>query len=200
MTILSLPASALAALGLLALFPIVPAEAAGFADRASLQALSGIYESAAPEKWYGGYGTREFVFHNGTWSLIFTHALDRDMTQRTFRFRTGGPFEVGQESPAVDGAFHTVFHERWKHVTLLTDDTKLIEAFGFSECALKVNLEVDISQSGCARWKPVAECGEDHDLFAMDSNGVYFGVRPRDNDMCTADKTPTALLPAVVKR
>lgn len=68
------------------------------------------------------------------------------------------------------------------------------------ECNLTVNLEADISQTGCAAWRSVAVCGEDHDLFALDATGLRFGVRPADNDMCTPDKTPTALLPAVVKR
>lgn len=39
-----------------------------------------------------------------------------------------------------------------------------------------------------------ASCGVDHDLFALDDTGLRFGVRPADNDMCSEDKTPTALL------
>ncbi len=47
---------------------------------------------------------------------------------------------------------------------------------------------------------PVAVCPEDHDLLAIDDAGALrFGVRPPDNDMCTADKRPTALPPAVIK-
>ena len=38
------------------------------------------------------------------------------------------------------------------------------------------------------------------DLLALDASGLRFGVRPPDNDMCTPDKTPTALLPAVIRR
>jgi hypothetical protein len=71
---------------------------------------------------------------------------------------------------------------------------------GLAACGLPVNLEADISVTGCAAWKPVAVCGEDHDLLALDDTGLRFGVRPRDNDMCTADRTPAALLPAVVRR
>jgi hypothetical protein len=170
------------------------------ADAAALSALSGTWESAGAEPWYGGYGTREFVFSNGNWSLTFIHALDPDMTMRTFQFRTGGSYAVGAESDAVPGAFRTQFDEDWKHLTLLTPDAGLAEAFGMGDCGLTVNLEADISDTGCAAWRPVAVCGEDHDLFALDATGLRFGVRPQDNDMCTEDKTPTALLPAVVKR
>jgi hypothetical protein len=176
-----------------------PALAQDFAPRQELQSVHGTFRSAAAEPWYGGFGTREFTFADGRWQLIFTHALDPDMTMRTFQFRTGGPFEVGEPSRNVAGAFHGVFHENWKHVTLLTDDPEIIGAMGMAACGLIYNLETDISETGCAAWAPVAECGEDHDLFAMDRTGVYFGVRPDDNDMCTPDRTPTALLPAVAR-
>ncbi|MFN3225626.1 MAG: hypothetical protein ACE360_05185 [Hyphomicrobiales bacterium] len=170
-----------------------------FAPREDLEAVHGTYRSAEPEEWYGAYGTREFTFADGRWQLIFTHALDRDMTMRTFQFRTGGPFEIRELSETVDGAFHGVFHENWKHVTLLTDNPEIVAAMGMADCDLTYNLETDISLTGCGHWLPVAECGEDHDLFAMDEAGVYFGVRPRDNNMCTPDRTPTALLPVLAR-
>jgi hypothetical protein len=173
---------------------------AGSEDRAALQTLHGTWHSPVVEEWYGGFGTREFVFADGQWSLIFTHALDRAMTRRTFQFRTGGAYRVLAPSDAVPGAFHTVFDEDWKHATLLTPVPEVAAAMGMSDCGLTVNLEADISDSGCAAWAPVAICGEDHDLLALSADGLRFGVRPADNDMCTADKLPTALLPAVVPR
>ncbi len=170
------------------------------ADRAQLEALHGTYHSATVEDWYGGYGLREFVFSNGTWSLTFTHALDPAMTQRTFQFRTGGAYRVVAPTDAVPGAFHTVFDEDWKHVTLLTPVPEIAAAMGMADCGLTVNLEADISDTGCAAWRPVADCGQDHDLLAQSDAGLHFGVRPADNDMCTPDKVPTALLPAVIAR
>ncbi len=170
----------------------------GFADRAALESLDGTWASPAPEPWYGGHGTRRFTFADRQWSLVFTHALDPAMAQRTFAFRTHGPYAVHDASAAVPGAFEAVFFEDRKLVTLLADDPRLIAAFGFAGCGLRLNIEVDISESGCANWKPVALCREDHDLLALDARGLHFGVRPRDNDMCTADRRPTALLPPVV--
>ena len=190
----TLAIAALAASGAVYAATSAPAE---FASNEELQSLSGTFRSAEPEPWYGGYGTREFVFANGEWQIIFTHALDPDMTMRTFQFRSGGAYKVGEPSTAVAGAYRSVFDEDWKHVTLLTDNPDVIAGMGMAGCGLTPNLETDISETGCAAWKPVAECGEDHDLFALDANGLYFGVRPPDNDMCSADKTPTALLPAV---
>jgi hypothetical protein len=169
-------------------------------DPTTLESLHGTYVSQSIEEWYGGYGTREFVFSNGTWSLTFIHALDPAMTQRTFQFRTGGAYRIQDEVAAVPGAWHTVFDEDWKHLTLLTPVPEIAAAMGMADCGLTVNLEADISASGCAGWRPVSVCGEDHDLLSLSAEGLQFGVRPADNDMCTADKLPTALLPAVVLR
>ena len=169
-----------------------------FADRETLQTLRGSYASAAPEPWYGGYGTREFTFGDGRWSLVFTHALDPDMRMRTFQFLTEGPYSVGEPSAAVPGAYEGDFGEEVKRVRLLMEDPQLIAAFGMADCGLVPGEAVDISGTGCASRKPVAECGTDHDILAMDEAGIYFGERPEDNDMCTPERRPAALLMPVV--
>jgi hypothetical protein len=176
------------------------AEAETFANRRRLQALAGVYESAAPEKWYGGYGTRSFTFNQGRWALTFVHALDAEMKQKTFAFRTEGTYRVGGRSGSVNGAYEAVFFEDRKFLTLLTPDPKLAQAFGMADCALKYQEEVEISQSGCAGWKPVTQCREDHDLLAMDAKGLYFGERPADNDMCSAARRPKSLREPVVRQ
>lgn len=170
------------------------------AGRAELQALSGTSASPAPEPWYGGFGTRSFTFKDGAWGLVFTHALDPEMKAQTFRFRTEGPYRIGDASTTVPGAFDAVFFEDVKYVTLLTADPQIVEAFGMAGCGLKTGVETDISATGCAAWKPVSVCREDHDLLALSADGLHFGVRPQDNDMCTAERRPAALLPAVVKQ
>lgn len=167
---------------------------------ADLATLTGTWQSAAPEPWYGGFGWREFVFADGQWSLTFTHALDPGMAHRTFQFRTGGGYDVGAESVVVSGAYEVDFDEDWKHVTLFLTDPGMVAAFGMGDCGLTPNLEADISASGCAAWQPVEVCGTDHDLLALSDEGLHFGVRPADNDMCTPERRPQALLPAVMQR
>ncbi len=170
-------------------------------ERTALATLSGIWASPQSESWYGAYGTREFRFDEGRWSLRFTLALDPAMQAKVFEFRTGGPYYIAQVSKTVPGAFDAVFMEDTKHVTLMTRDPKLAQAFGFAACGLEPDVEKDISIQGCAGWKPVAKCREDHDLLALGPGGqLHFGVRPRDNDMCSADRRPKALLQPVVRR
>lgn len=178
--------------------PVIAAPAGASRDAAALRALEGRYTSAAPEPWGAAYGFRDFAFDRGRWSLRFTLSLDPDGRQPVFAFRTGGGYRVLAPSAQVPGAFEAVFLEEAKWVTLLSEDPALATAFGLADCGLTPGIERDISASGCARWKPVAACGEDHDLLALDADGgLRFGVRPEDNDLCTAERRPTALLPAV---
>lgn len=168
--------------------------------KTALQNLSGTYKSLSPEDWgQGTYGFREFSFKNGQWSLHFVLALDPKMKSKVFTFRTEGNYKVLDKSKTVE-AFNAVFTEDKKYVTLNTDNAEIIKGFGLANCNLRLNIEEDISEKGCSIWLPVKECSEDHDLLAMDKKGyLYFGVRPADNNMCTADKRPTALLPPVAK-
>jgi hypothetical protein len=171
-------------------------------SKAPLQQLAGTYSSIAAEDWgRGAFGHRTFSFERGRWNLRFTLALDPGLQNRVFEFRTLGSYQVLRESKAVRGAFDALFLEDRKYVTLLTDNAELTKAFGLAECGLVPGVEKDISESGCARWKPVSVCREDHDLLALDTSGyLYFGVRPEDNDMCTPDKRPMRLIYPVAKR
>lgn len=171
-------------------------------DKVPLQKLAGTFASIGAEDWgRGAFGHRAFAFDGGRWNLRFTLALDPGLQNKVFEFRTLGSYRVLRESKAVRGAFDALFLEDRKFVTLLTDNAELAKAFGLVECGLVPGVEKDISETGCARWKPVSVCREDHDLLALDTAGfLYFGVRPEDNDMCTPDKRPTRLIYPVAKR
>jgi hypothetical protein len=191
--------AALACAGLFS--PTAGAETA-YLDAADVAALDGTWASPASEDWgQGAFGTRRFTFADGTWTLDFALALDPGMNAKVFEFHTEGTYDVLAPSAAVPGAYEMLFREATKAVTLRATDPGLIQAFGLAGCNLAPDVKTDISASGCAIWKPVAVCSEDHDLLALDSEmNLYFGVRPADNDMCTPEKRPTALLPAVVRQ
>lgn len=167
----------------------------------SLQQLEGTYADPVPYAYGEAFGHRTFVFGDGRWSLDFVLGLDPQLNAQVFRFRTHGEYEILEASREVEGAFNAIFYEEQKLLTLLTDDTQLIAAFGLEPCGLVTDKELDISAEGCAGWRPVAECGGDHDLLMLTSDGgLRFGERPADNDMCTADRRPSSLTPAVERR
>ncbi|MEM9326172.1 MAG: hypothetical protein AAGA85_10970 [Bacteroidota bacterium] len=170
-------------------------------SKSQLRNLSGTYTSLQAEDWgRGTFGFRTFTFDDGQWTLRFQLALDPQMQQKVFEFRTYGTYQVQEKAKTV-AAYEALFLEEEKFVTLLTDNPELIEGFGLAECGLIPFEEKNISKEGCALWPSVEVCSEDHDLLALDAAGqLFFGVRPPDNDMCTADKRPVALLPAVKRQ
>jgi hypothetical protein len=165
-----------------------------------LQNLSGTYQDIEPYVYGNAFGRRVFTFDKGKWTLEFTLGLDPNLENQVFQFRTFGTFSIIEASAIVENAYNVEFGEDKKFLTLKTDNPQFIEAFGFATCGLIPFKEKDISESGCALWKPVAACPIDYDLLSLDKNGLlYFGQRPADNDMCSADKRPTSLTPAVTK-
>lgn len=170
--------------------------------KTQLENLSGTYSSAKVEDWGNGtFGHRTFLFEGGKWSLKFILALDPDLKMQVFQFRTHGSYTIQDQSTVVDNAYNALFLEDQKLVTLKTQDEALIKAFGLADCDLTYNVEKDISVNGCAIWPSVEACHEDYDLLSLDEEGgLYFGVRPADNNMCTPERRPTALLPAVIKK
>lgn len=166
----------------------------------TLEKLSGTYKDIEPYAYGNAFGQRIFTFDKGNWTLEFTLGLDPNLENQVFQFRTYGSYKIVDASTIVEDAYNAEFGEDKKFVTLKTDNPQLIEAFGFSSCGLIPFVEKDISENGCSLWKPVSECPIDYDLLSLDENGLlYFGQRPADNDMCSEDKRPTSLTPAVTK-
>jgi hypothetical protein len=165
-----------------------------------LENLSGTYADARPYNYGKAWGSRVFTFNKGKWTLVFTLALDPELKMQVFRFRTYGTYLIQDKSTQVVNTFNALFYEEKKLLTLKTDDESLIKAFGFAPCNLLKDVEQDVSEKGCSGWKSVTDCSGDYDLLSLDKEGkLYFGNRPQDNDMCSADKRPTSLTPPVIK-
>jgi len=60
----------------------------------------------------------------------------------------------------------------------------------------------DVYAAGCPALSsyPRATCSADYDVVKVDAAALQFGKRPADNDMCTAEKRPTALNSDVLHR
>ncbi|TAE83709.1 MAG: hypothetical protein EAY81_08290 [Bacteroidetes bacterium] len=168
--------------------------------KSKLENLSGTYADPTPYNYGKAWGKRIFTFNKGKWTLDFTLSLDPEMKMQVFRFRTWGTYNIEEKSTILANTYHAVFYEDKKLLTLKTSDENLINAFGFAPCQLTIDKEQDVSEKGCSGWKSVKECPGDYDLLSLDKEGkLYFGNRPQDNDMCSANKRPTSLTPPVIK-
>lgn len=165
-----------------------------------LKNLSGTYSDPSSYNYGNAWGKRVFTFDKGKWTLDFTLALDPELKMKVFKFRTFGTYKIQEKSTIVADTYNAVFFEEKKFLTLKTSDENLIKAFGFAPCNLTIDVEQDVSANGCSGWKSVKDCPGDYDLLSVDKEGnLYFGNRPQDNDMCSAEKRPTSLTPPVVK-
>jgi hypothetical protein len=170
------------------------------------QDLAGRWASATCEAIPNGDGTnsyiqRDFRLTEETWTLNLDAFGDAQCQTKLFTARMVGPYTLVRDSEKVEGATEGdfVFGERYltAHVQPLAD------AFAQSGCGTgtwTVGTEQAIP-GACLFFKPIAQCGTDHDLVKVDGDKLFFGARPADNDMCAPEKRPSALatLP-VVKR
>ena len=47
---------------------------------------------------------------------------------------------------------------------------------------------------------PAEKCSTDFDIATVKDGMLFFGERPKDNNMCSADKRPTKLMKYGLKR
>jgi hypothetical protein len=139
--------------------------------------------------------TMTFVNTADHWDVVFAIFGDKACAKRKSMIHLAGAYTIGAQSTTVPGAWEGNFTFEARDIT--ADDAKNAKAIG-KLCGIKKmkpGKAVDIYQKGCAKMglQPVAACGGDYDLVALDGDRVEFGVRPADNDMCTAEKRPTAL-------
>lgn len=154
----------------------------------------GEWESIAAENLGNGtYASRYFNLNATDWEVKFTLYLDSTLSMPVFQFRGVGQYEVEGKSTVIKGADNAIFKFSKKYVTLLTDDTNLVQNFGFIACNLTKNIETDISENGCSFLVSNAVCAQEYDILKLENKLLYFGMRPSEGDMCAEERRPTAV-------
>ncbi len=138
-----------------------------------------------------------FAITEARWDLQYELFGDATCAKRKAAIHLGGTYEVLDASETVPGAWNATFSFDARDLT--ADDAKTAKALG-KACGVKLKAKkaADIHAKGCPKLglKPADACAADHDLVAIERDRLFFGVRPADNDMCTEDKRPTALVDA----
>lgn len=148
------------------------------------------------------YLQRAFALTEERWSLTVNAFGDAQCQVKLFSARVGGPYTLEQDSTLVEGATEARFDFDEQFMTPHMQG--LADAFQGSKCGSgtwKVGEEQSTAATGCLFFQPISACGSDYDIVKVDGTNLFFGQRPADNNMCSADKRPSALaaLP-VVKR
>jgi len=137
------------------------------------------------------------------WSLDYDVFGDTSCGAPFLTVHIEGPYEIGGPS-TVAGANEARFAFDQKTITAHAEAAAgyLSSLEGCGDGAFLVGEAEDIATTGCAALgqRPIAACGQDHDLVAVDGTSLRFGERPADNDLCTPGARPTALSSLAMSR
>lgn len=192
---------------LLAALATLSLTAACGATRVQTKDLAGTWASPSCEAIDNADGSKSYVQRNfqlteETWTLNLDAFGDAGCSFKLFTARVGGPYTLEKDSEKVAGATEGNFAFREQAFTAHVED--LATMLGNAKCGTgtwKVGEEQSTASTGCLFFRPTSACGMDHDVIKVEGNQLFFGARPADNDMCSADKRPTALVSLpVVKR
>jgi hypothetical protein len=158
--------------------------------------IAGTWATACAATAKKDFTTLTFVnTAEGRWDLTAATFSDAACTKRKSALHLGGAYAFGGQSTNVPTAWEGNFTFEARDLT--ADDAKTAKALG-KLCGIKkmkAGATVDLHAKGCPKLglRPAADCAADFDLVALEGDVLRFGVRPADNDMCTAEKRPTAL-------
>lgn len=115
-----------------------------------------------------------------------------------------GPYQIVGPSSMVTGASEAVFSFDTRTITPKAQGFAdyLDTLSGCGEGGFQVGMAADVYAAGCPSLGsyPAAMCPADYDVVKVDATSLQFGQRPTDNNMCTADKRPSALSQDVLHR
>ncbi|MDP3278686.1 MAG: hypothetical protein Q8Q09_26080 [Deltaproteobacteria bacterium] len=172
-------------------------------DASAALDLAGRWRNACTPNGSGGGFSLDFELTASEWRLDYVTYAEPACATRMVTVHIEGPYEIGARSAQVSGASEAVF--RFTRKTVTAHNAGAVGFLsGLPMCTgpFEVDVARDISASGCAGLgqRPVAACAQDYDLVSVEGDSLRFGQRPADNDMCTADKRPSALAPVSSQR
>jgi hypothetical protein len=163
--------------------------------------LAGRWQSACVDPGSGQALRLHFDLTGETWTLDYETFSDAACAAPLLTVHIEGPYDVTGASAAAPGAYEARFGFTRKTVTPRSDGAAAFLAQACGGGSFAAGTATDIA-GGCAGlgMYPIASCAADYDLVARTGNRLQFGARPANNDMCTADKRPTALSPILLTR
>ena len=187
---------------------LVPADGTAGSDAAGQPSLAGAYISdCTPSPQADGstqYFRLELALTETRWDLDYVVHADAACAVPLVTIAIEGPYALERQSPTVTGAWEARFAFDTKsirpEVDGLRDFLNGLEPCGASD--FETGVAQDIYATGCPGFGQYAQatCMADYDLVSLDSEGLRFGARPADNNLCAPEHRPTALSTIVSRR
>ncbi len=162
--------------------------------------ITGVWRSAKAENLKNGnFMMRVYEFDRKTFKSSFMQFSDRSLKKPLFTFQAEGTYTVNEASNKAEGAQNAAFRFTRKTLLLQTSNKNIIQRLGFADCGLTRGAAKDISETGCASFRPIEEYRVEYDLARRSGNMLYLGLRPDDGNMGSEDKRPVTLGEPLVK-
>ena len=153
----------------------------------------------------GSFAQLTFDIKAAQWHLDYKSFADKDCKTGTMTTAIDGPWELTQASKVGDGVYEAEFGFAQRSITPhMEGAVKFLS--GLKPCGGSAAFEVGTSKSihadGCPNigMYPAEKCATDFDIATVKDGMLFFGQRPKDNNMCTAEKRPTKLIQYGFKR
>ena len=153
----------------------------------------------------GSFAQLSFDVKAEQWHLDYKSFSDKECKNVTTTAKISGPWKLTQPSKVGEGVYEAEFGFAQRTITAHVDGAAKFLA-GLKPCggegAFEVGKAKSIQVEGCPGlgMYPAAKCGTDFDIAAVKNGQLFFGERPKDNNMCSADKRPTKLMQYGLKR
>jgi hypothetical protein len=136
---------------------------------------------------------RLFTITDKTWAMDFSTFGDANCSESTklLTVDTGGKYKLGKESLApggTEGEFmfsHRKVTPKAKENIAWLNSSKIC---GFADWT--AGKAKDLQKTGCAQFGayPLKDCKGEYDIVKLEGNKLYFGARPADSNLCSADR------------
>ena len=133
------------------------------------------------------------------WHLDFMSFSDEGCKTGMMTMGIDGPWKLTVSSSVAEGVYEAEFGFAQRAVTPHVEG-----AVGFlsglkpcgGEEAFAVGQAKSVHDVGCPNLGvyPSADCSTDYDIVTVKGDTLFFGERPKDNNMCSADKRPKKLV------
>lgn len=157
------------------------------------QNFNGRWFSVQTENQGQTFATRDFTFSGKNWKLTYTMYADSCKLFPLFAFDAEGTYKVGRKYKKLNSTYEANFAFTKKYLTLLSNDTSVVNMLGFSECNLTYGVKTDISEKGCSFLASVSNYGIEYDLLSLNNGILKLGYRPSDNNMGKPELRPKSL-------
>lgn len=163
------------------------------ARQAVQDAMRGTWETQCSPTGPDSWGSFSFTNQGANGSFTYT-MYDETCSVPLAEFSLFSEQRVGAlvESAGPGVRELDILYDRLSATALVEDMAVAFEQAGCGEGDVVVGEEIDITETGCFTFKPLADCPADYDIMRIDEDDRFYnGVRTEN--MCVPEGRPTQL-------